>query len=170
MSELYKLAANLTGGVGGASAGEIGGTSAPLEAPSQELVKAFEAALEGEAADAGAVQAGNSVVGHDPTSGESPQIADFDPMARKEGLFAEGVYSSGTRPEQNSPHDAAIGQKTHLEVELSRLVDKIGSGNAAPEELFRLQYLTGVLRAQGTAGQQVSHKIGEDFEMVLKQH
>ena len=40
------------------------------------------------------------------------QIAGFAPRARKAALFAQGVYSYGTRPEQKGPLDAAIGQKT----------------------------------------------------------
>ncbi len=53
-------------------------------------------------------------IGIAPTMG-CLQIADFDSRARKAGLFAKRVYSYGTRPEQKSQLDAAIGQNTHLE-------------------------------------------------------
>jgi len=39
------------------------------------------------------------------------QMRSFAPRARNPALFAKGVYSYGTRPEQKGPGDAAIWTK-----------------------------------------------------------
>ena len=60
------------------------------------------------------------------------------------------------------------GTDTSLE-ELARLLNKVGSGNPTPAELYRLQYLVGMLKMQASGGAQLSQHVGQGFESLLKQ-
>ena len=53
--------------------------------------------------------------------------------------------------------------------ELGTLLEKVSSGQLNPTELYRLQYLAGMLRVHGSAGQQVSQQTSQGFESLLKQ-
>jgi len=44
----------------------------------------------------------------------------FCSLTRKAGLFAQGVYANGTRPEQKALLDAVSGQKTRASKRLAR--------------------------------------------------
>ncbi|ABM30003.1 hypothetical protein [Nitratidesulfovibrio vulgaris] len=53
--------------------------------------------------------------------------------------------------------------------ELARLVERVATGQPTPTELYRLQYMVGMLRLQASSGTQVSQQATQGLESLLKQ-
>lgn len=53
--------------------------------------------------------------------------------------------------------------------ELSQLLEKASSCHISPVELYRIQYLVGILKVQATGAVKVSQQVGQGVESLLKQ-
>lgn len=53
--------------------------------------------------------------------------------------------------------------------ELAQLVERVATGQPTPTELYRLQYMVGMLRLQASSGTQVSQQATQGLESLLKQ-
>jgi hypothetical protein len=99
-----------------------------------------------------------------PDAAPSPQGADR-PHA------PDGVRTSpevsGTGNESGAGHGTS-GAEDPLR-ELARLVERVATGQPTPTELYRLQYMVGMLRLQASSGTQVSQQATQGLESLLKQ-
>lgn len=53
--------------------------------------------------------------------------------------------------------------------EVAQLLDRVTGGQATPAELYRLQYMVGMLRVQASSGVQVSQQGSQGMEALLRQ-
>ena len=53
--------------------------------------------------------------------------------------------------------------------EVARLLERVTGGNLSAVELYRLQYLVGMLQVQASSGSKVSQQAGQGIESLLKQ-
>ena len=74
---------------------------------------------------------------------------------------------SGTGNESGAGHGTS-GAEDPLR-ELARLVERVATGQPSPTELYRLQYMVGMLRLQASSGTQVSQQATQGLESLLKQ-
>lgn len=146
-------------------AGSGVGGDGPSGPPSDEVVRAFERALNG-APDAAAMP-------DMPAGDGNPSVAA--PTAPGP---AEAVPSiNGDHPTFSSVDSPMTGNMDarfpdeHPAVELTRLLDAVSSPGVTigPEVLFRAQYLTGMLKVQTQAGLKTSQSVSEGMESVLHQ-
>lgn len=83
----------------------------------------------------------------------------------------DGVRTSsevpGTGNESGAGHGTS-GAEDPLR-ELARLVERVATGQPTPTELYRLQYMVGMLRLQASSGTQVSQQATQGLESLLKQ-
>ena len=99
-----------------------------------------------------------------PDAAPSPQGADR-PHA------PDGVRTSSEVP--GTGHESGAGRGTSGAEdplrELARLVERVATGQPSPTELYRLQYMVGMLRLQASSGTQVSQQATQGLESLLKQ-
>lgn len=146
-------------------AGSGVGGDGPSGPPSDEVVRAFEQALNG-APDAAAMPDMPAGDGNLPVAAPTaPGPAEAVPSIDGE----RSVFSSVDRPVTETM-DARLPDE-HPSVELTRLLDAVsGPGvQIGPEVLFRAQYLTGMLKVQTQAGLKTSQGMSEGMESVLRQ-
>lgn len=74
---------------------------------------------------------------------------------------------SGTGNESGAGHGTS-GAEDPLR-ELAQLVERVATGQPTPTELYRLQYMVGMLRLQASSGTQVSQQATQGLESLLKQ-
>ena len=53
--------------------------------------------------------------------------------------------------------------------DVARLMERVGSGGASMTDLYRLQYMVGILRLQASGGSHLSQQVNQGFESLLKQ-
>lgn len=95
---------------------------------------------------------------------EAPSAAEVD-----ERRYAP---SAEIPPEESAPvSDPAANRQEDLVGELARLLENATRPQAmlGPHELFRLQYLVGMLNVQGKAGVQTSQQTTQGLESLLRQ-
>ncbi|ADP88357.1 hypothetical protein [Nitratidesulfovibrio vulgaris] len=114
-----------------------------------------------------------------------------DDAARRTGVEEMGLgETSPTSPQGADRTHAPDGVRTSPEVpgtghesgagrgasgaddplrELARLVERVATGQPTPTELYRLQYMVGMLRLQASSGTQVSQQATQGLESLLKQ-
>lgn len=80
---------------------------------------------------------------------------------------SESAQSTGNAPEAKSSEDKP--QEKDILQELSELVEKSSDGSMNHADLYRIQYIIGMLKAESTAGQKFSQGLSKGFESVLKQ-
>ncbi len=110
------------------------------------------------------------------TSPTSPDaMASGEPAPSSQGAdrphAPDGVRTSsevpGTGNESGAGHGTS-GAEDPLR-ELARLVERVATGQPTPTELYRLQYMVGMLRLQASSGTQVSQQATQGLESLLKQ-
>lgn len=83
----------------------------------------------------------------------------------------DGVRTSSEVP--GTGHESGAGRGTSGAEdplrELARLVERVATGQPTPTELYRLQYMVGMLRLQASSGTQVSQQATQGLESLLKQ-
>lgn len=79
---------------------------------------------------------------------------------------AERAGTSG--PEAARGADAPATPDAQLR-EVAQLLDRVAGGQATPTELYRLQYMVGMLRVQASSGVQVSQQGSQGMEALLRQ-
>lgn len=147
-------------------------SSGPQGQPSEALVHAFEDAL-----NAPTDRNGSVTTSVEPEAVSSGQATEFPEEAvnrphetSAQEWRADDVERVGFRrveePETAQPVEAHPDDSLR---ELTRLIERVGGGNASAAELYRLQYLVGMLRVQATGGTQLSQQVNQGFESLLKQ-
>ncbi len=179
-------------------AGDMPG-SGPSGAPSRELVQAFEDALAAStpapgAADMPQAAAGDVLPGpaqelpslNGPQAPDTPQTAGSMPAADADDTVprqhhASSVTEAGESlqatavekapPAAQAPSRVEAPHQTDMLNELARLLEQTSQTHAVigPQELFRVQYLVGMLNAQAKAGIQTSQQTTQGMESLLRQ-
>ncbi|WP_164562297.1 hypothetical protein [Nitratidesulfovibrio vulgaris] len=120
--------------------------------------------------DDAARRAGVQEMGPGETSPASPDAAPSSQGADRPHA-PDGVRTSpevsGTGNESGAGRGAS-GAEDPLR-ELARLVERVATGQPTPTELYRLQYMVGMLRLQASSGTQVSQQATQGLESLLKQ-
>ncbi len=152
-------------------------SAGPQGQPPAELVRAFEDALNAPAdrnASTAVIDPSGPV---EPETVSSGQAMEFPSEAvnrtqevASQEWRTESVERVGFRrvegPETAQPVEMNPDDSMR---ELARLIERVGGGNASSAELYRLQYLVGMLRVQATGGSQLSQQVNQGFESLLKQ-
>ena len=164
---------------GTSSGAELRSDFGPSGQPDPELVRAFERALE---------QPAESGHNHLTASELARTGGNVQPKAKPQGLYAQEssrfLEISATRapeaaplasphlldPEEtraptSTPRVSPVANKTELEEMLQRM----NTETLRPEDLFRAQYLVGMLKVHAQSGMQTSQKMAEGFDTLLKQ-
>lgn len=82
---------------------------------------------------------------------------------------AEQTARAGTStPDAVRDADAPATPDAQLR-EVAQLLDRVTGGQATPAELYRLQYMVGMLRVQASSGVQVSQQGSQGMEALLRQ-
>lgn len=165
---------------GVSSGAELRSELGPSGRPDPELVRAFEDALAGGPAPlsgeappspdhVGAVdQQAPEGPGKIPDQSESLRVKDVEHFGPQE--FAPAGPSAV--PEQVSrdfAHPPAEPSGTEGLRELEGILNRMESGQIRPEDLFRMQYLVGMLKVNAESGMQASKKTAQAFDNLLKQ-
>ena len=171
---------------GGATSG--GGPSGP---PAREVVRAFEEALEAAPVQPGGVdqgalasapeQAGEAATLPGPAE-QVPSVHEAGPsmpdgvepveqgmeLARSDGPAPSTATSRTSAPEQ--VEGRAVSQEDPAQELFRRLDNYAQPGNViTPQELFRIQYLVGMLKVQVQAGLNSSQQSTQGMENLLRQ-
>lgn len=170
----------------------------PSGQPPQELIQAFEDALRGNDAQPNIEafhnnqQSLNNNEQAQAVDLESPQQAkekiDTDlhlwevqtenirieaPSASHDiaGLEKELGSPEGMRLEQNSAESKQYTDTSFTDQirELGEILNKMNTGALSPQDLYRMQYITGMLKVQSSAGVNISQRTTQGFESLLKQ-
>lgn len=107
--------------------------------------------------------------------GPAERMPPVNPGGEASGDFArataenEAAPVSRTDPGENLA--AAEGGEREPLTEMGRLLERIAQPGASvnPTDLYRLQYLAGMLRTQGQIGQKASQQTTQGLESVLRQ-
>ena len=149
-------------------------SSGPQGQPPAELVRAFEDALNAPADRNGSGTAATSAEPETVSSGQATEFPEEAVNRPQEVSVQEwrddGVERVGFRRVEGpeAAQSAEMNPDDSMR-ELARLIERVGGGNASAAELYRLQYLVGILRVQATGGSQLSQQLNQGFESLLKQ-
>jgi len=152
----------------------------PGGTPSADLVRAFEDALNGFGGEAPGA-------GGQPASGQQSEVSaqdnvnpDFTLEKMPDGTLRVPA-ANDTVPSETVQNRAAEMEEARADTrgasapqqadfqELAELLEKITSGQMNPTELYRLQYLVGMLKVHAGAGTRLSEQTSQNLESVLKQ-
>ena len=147
---------------------ELRGATGPTGEPPQELVREFEKAMEAQPS----VMESQRVPSEAVAAENAPFRLSPDPLS-----VSEHVTDPSRTAENNSfnwkasqPEEGRFRPLFRDQVtELSQLLEKAGSGQISPVELYRIQYLVGIFKVQATGAVKVSQQAGQGFESLLKQ-
>lgn len=163
-----------------------GGPSGP---PSREVVRAFEAALDAAPAQAGATEQGAlaSVPSESGGTGalpgpaqQVPPLTGAEPPAQPSFRVAEASSGEAAGPAPDQPvqgpagpdqaQERAVTQEDPAQ-ELFRRLESCARPESVitPQELFRIQYLVGMLKVQVQAGLTSSQQSTQGMESLLRQ-
>lgn len=112
----------------------------------------------------------------------SPEAARVEPFEGTRGMrrvgpkavsvdSGSGMAVEGKKlPEFSGPDDGVRRGGIRDDVqEVARLLERVTGGNLSAVELYRLQYLVGMLQVQASSGSKVSQQAGQGIESLLKQ-
>ncbi|MBZ2170599.1 hypothetical protein [Nitratidesulfovibrio sp. SRB-5] len=88
--------------------------------------------------------------------------------AEQAGQIEQAERAGTSGPEAARGADAPATPDGQLR-EVAQLLDRVASGQATPTELYRLQYMVGMLRVQASSGVQVSQQGSQGMEALLRQ-
>lgn len=182
---------------GVSSGAELRSDFGPSGQPDPDLVRAFEEALERDPEDVspGASEidgaAGSNEQPHgdvQPTEEtqlraeavpEAPQAMDAPEAPERIADQSEGLHTAemdGFAPREAAAPDAASRPDAPPRAEagdglreLENILGRMESGQLRAEDLFRLQYLTGMLKVHAESGMKASQKMAQGFESLLRQ-
>ena len=182
---------------GVSSGAELRSDFGPSGQPDPELVRAFEEALERgpEPASPGLTETGGvegsneqSQMDVQPTTEtllrtegvpEGPPALDAPEAPEKIADQSEGLRTTETDgfapreaaasdapPRPDAPPRAEAGDGLR---ELENILGRIESGQLRSEDLFRMQYLVGMLKVHAESGMKASQKMAQGFDSLLRQ-
>lgn len=180
---------------GVSSGAELRSDFGPSGQPDPELVRAFEEALERgpETAPQGLSGSGevSGSAGRAPMEAQPPveggfraeavaeshrgtdapeapdRIADQSEglrTAETDGFAPREATDAAPRPDAPGGTEPGDGLR-----ELHDILERMGSGPLRAEELFRMQYLVGMLKVQAESGMKASQKTTQGFDSLLRQ-
>lgn len=91
---------------------------------------------------------------------EGLRTAESNGFAPKEAAATD----AGSQPNASSRVEASDGLR-----ELENILGRIESGQLRAEDLFRMQYLAGMLKVHAESGMKASQKMAQGFESLLRQ-
>lgn len=169
----------------GQSAGSGLVSSGPQGMPAEDLVKAFQQAMEQPEipqSDAAQLQQTSDVAGmpdagcqipDGPEHAVLPGPAEFMPPVQEAGQSpmldnAAHAPQSASAIDQQAPHDAS--QQDWMQ-EVTSFLERISTPGAtvSPEELYRVQHAVGMLKLGAQSGQQASQQSTQGLESILRQ-
>ncbi|NCD25490.1 MAG: hypothetical protein EOL86_07860 [Deltaproteobacteria bacterium] len=166
------------------SGAELRSDFGPSGQPDPELVRAFEEALAGGPAPAASDPSSTIDTMHFDSGGleHQPPEAPGAIPDQTDSLGVDGLHDFGPRefapsgptavPDQ-LPRDLATpapeSPATDRLRELNGILDRMESGQLRAEDLFRMQYLIGMLKVNAESGMQASKKTAQTFDNLLKQ-
>lgn len=140
----------------------------PGGSPDPELVRTFERAM---------ARGPEGVAGQ---SGEAhharPDLQQQESVSRTHDFMHtdQDTWKSVEAPSATSAPD--VGQKQKIQPsehgtihELHHILERMNTGHLQPDDLFRMQYLIGILKVQTEGGLNASQKTAQGFETLLKQ-
>ncbi len=179
------------------SGAELRSDFGPSGQPDPELVRAFEEALEGgsESVSPGTPGIDDTAGSNEQppadvqpaeetqlrTEGlpEGPQAMEAPEAPEKIADQSEGLRTADTNgfaPREAAATDAAPQPDASSRVEgsdglreLENILGRIESGQLRAEDLFRMQYLAGMLKVHAESGMKASQKMAQGFESLLRQ-
>jgi hypothetical protein len=184
--------------LGTSSGAGLNSPNGPSGQPSQELIQAFEDALQKNDAQPSIDALNNSqqplqnneqaqaVELENPQQSSEKIDADFHlwevqteniriepPSSRHDiaGIEQDIGSPEALNPQQNSaePKQYTDTSFTDQIRELGEILNKMNTGALSPQDLYRMQYITGMLKVQTSAGVNVSQRTTQGFESLLKQ-
>lgn len=122
--------------------------------------------------DAAPAEAGGLRDGTGPVerAGRAEQAGQIE-QAERAGTSGPDAVRSAEAPATSDAvrgADAPATQDAQLR-EVAQLLDRVTGGQATPAELYRLQYMVGMLRVQASSGVQVSQQGSQGMEALLRQ-
>lgn len=151
----------------------------PSGQPDPELVRAFERALEQPAESTSPYLSAPELTG---TGGyyrpeataqrvliqESNGIFGIPPTQVSEAASIERPFILAPE-ETGSTAGTSRAAPVDNKVELEEMLQRMNTETLRPEELFRVQYLVGMLKVHTQSGIQTSQKMAEGFDSLLRQ-
>lgn len=158
------------------SGAELRSTLGPSGPPAQDLIRAFEDALN---------KGPEAITGDAAGMTEPHEVRGVDQIPSG-NLSADNVSMDGTAQEMPAPTTiekpaTSLTDNDHVPTgqdrqpgseplrELENIMNRIDSGQLRAEDLFRMQYLIGMLKVQTESGMQASRKTAQGFDNLLKQ-
>lgn len=179
---------------GVSSGAELRSDLGPSGQPDPELVRAFEEALERgpEAASPGSPGIGDAVGSNGqfqmdtaPTEEalfrtedipKGPRAMDAPEKIADQPKGLRTAETDGFAPREVTPTDAAphVDALPRAEAgdglsELKNILGRMESGQLRAEDLFRVQYLAGMLKVHAESGMKASQKMSQGFDSLLRQ-
>jgi hypothetical protein len=108
---------------------------------------------------------------HDAAPAEAGGLRDGTGPAERAGQAEPAEQADRARasgPEAARGADAPATPDAQLR-EVGQLLERVAGGQATPAELYRLQYMVGMLRVQASSGVQVSQQGSQGMEALLRQ-
>lgn len=162
---------------------DLRSSEGPQGRPSPDVVRAFEEALkDGPSETQAAESARTDVPGPaqampSPAETEVPATTAVAPVSEADAARMEVAPPDEARlaeaqavPRSDAPPrmEAERPEGEALR-EVVRLMERVGSGGASMTDLYRLQYMVGMLRVQASGGSHLSQQVNQGFESLLKQ-
>lgn len=167
----------------------------PSGQPEQELVRAFEEALQqanaSQQPDAvqgipqQEIQQGQQAAQHEPQPAPEKIDADFRLWDASENISIEPTKPTAkaavtdeqihtinpASPFAQQPSVTYNAEHSFTEqlCELGEIMNRMNTGVLSPQDLYRMQYITGMLKVQASSGVKVSQQTTQGFESLLKQ-
>ncbi len=147
---------------------ELRATTGPTGEPPQDLVREFERAMEAQPSVTESQRMpSETVAAENVPFNVSPDLLSVSERVTDPSRIAEN-NSFDWRGSQRE--ETRFGPFFREQVtELSQLLEKAGGGQISPVELYRIQYLVGMLKVEATGAVKVSQQTGQGFESLLKQ-
>ncbi|GAB1409635.1 hypothetical protein MASR1M90_07890 [Desulfovibrionales bacterium] len=156
----------------------------PGGSPDPELVRTFERAMargpEGVAGQSGEAHHARPDLQQQESVSRTHDFMHTDQDTWKSSVGqTHETGQPGHKPDVEAPSATSapdVGQKQKIQPsehgtihELHHILERMNTGHLQPDDLFRMQYLIGILKVQTEGGLNASQKTAQGFETLLKQ-
>ena len=152
----------------------------PQGRPAPDVVRAFEEALkDGPSETQAAAPAETALPGPaqampSPAEAEGLSAGPVSSVPEADAARMKVHGAGETHPAEDlsrtgGPENKAERSESDVLRDVARLMERVGSGGASMTDLYRLQYMVGILRLQASGGSHLSQQVNQGFESLLKQ-
>jgi len=142
-------------------------STGPLGVPSQDVIRLFEDAMNNGQQNPQTVFSEQKDLSHNVE--QSPDTLS-DGTVRIDSTHSSAQADFLSQPVDSANKSSQVNHSAKNNIqELQELIECLTQGNINPSELYRLQYLIGMLKVHATSGEQTSQQISQSFESILKQ-